>query len=58
MNVHDNPDKKSGEAENIENIEDIEVTEVVEEETDLIAGGAFDACGDAAYFGGGGPTLI
>jgi hypothetical protein len=55
MNVHENPDKKSGEAEDIE---DIEVTEVVEEETDLIAGGAFDACGDAAYFGGGGPTLI
>jgi hypothetical protein len=52
MNVDENPDKKSGEAENIE------VTEVVEEETDLIAGGSFDACSDAAYFGGGGPTLI
>ena len=55
MSVNENPDKKSGEAEDIE---DIEVTEVVEEETDLIAGGGFDTCSDAAYFGGSGPTLI
>lgn len=54
MTVNETPENKSNENEN----EDIEVTEVVEEETDLIAGGAFDTCSDAAYFGGGGPTLI
>lgn len=52
MTIDENPEKKSDE------VEEIEVTEVVEEETDLIAGGAFDACSDAAYFGGSGPTLI
>lgn len=57
MSINETPENKSGENKPGEN-EDIEVTEVVEEETDLIAGGAFDTCSDAAYFGGGGPTLI
>jgi hypothetical protein len=54
MSVDKTPENENKAGEN----EDIEVTEVVEEETDLIAGGAFDTCSDAAYFGGGGPTLI
>jgi hypothetical protein len=51
-----NSDKNSNKAAAED--KDIQVEEIVEEETDLIAGGAFDACSDAVYFGGSGPTLI